>query len=180
MKRVGQLCHKCKPGYGPAVLSYELKCLKCDTAYGWLLYLLLGCLPTTLLFFVTIIFQVRITSASMNAFIFYVQCFYYGTVIYPQKFIGATEISYSTSLSFISFGCFLSLDFFRFVIPPFCISDRLTNLHVLTMEYLVALFPLFLTALAYIIIQLHARDCRVLVFDTGNFTYFLPSAVLYQ
>ena len=50
MNRVGRLCHKCKPGFGPAVLSYELKCLKCfNTSYGWLLYLLLACLPTTLL-----------------------------------------------------------------------------------------------------------------------------------
>ena len=182
MNRVGRLCHKCKPGFGPAVLSYELKCLKCfNTSYGWLLYLLLACLPTTLLLFVTIIFQVRITSASMNAFIFYVQCFYYGTVIYPQKFIGATEISYSTNLAFISFGGFLNLDFFRFIIPPFCISDTLTNLHVLTMEYLVALFPLFLTALTYIIIQLHARDCRVLVHLWRPFSVcFTPLVRRYQ
>ena len=181
MNRVGRLCHKCKTGFGPAVLSYELKCLKCDTAYGWLLYLLLACLPTTLLFFVTIIFQVRITSASMNAFVFYVQCIYYGTVIYPQKCIGATEISYSTNLAFISFGGFLNLDFFRFVIPPFCISDRLTNLYVLTMEYLVALFPLFLTALTYIIIQLHARDCRVLVYLWRPFSVcFTPLVRRYQ
>ena len=52
---------------------------------------------------------------------------------------------------------------FRFLPSQFCISDRLTNLHMLTMEYLVALFPLFLTALTYIFIQLHARDCRILV-----------------
>ena len=182
MNRVGRLCHKCKTGFGPAVLSYELKCLKCfNTSYGWLLYLLLACLPTTLLFFVTIIFQVRITSASMNAFVFYVQCFYYGTVIHPQYFIGATGISHSTNLAFFSFACFLNLDFFHFVIPPFCISDRLTNLHVLTMEYLVALFPLFLTALTYILIQLHARDCRVLVYLWRPFSVcFTPLVRRYQ
>ena len=131
--------------------------------------------------FVTIIFQVRITSASMNAFVFYVQCFYYGTVIHPQYFIGAPGISHSTNLAFFSFACFLNLDFFRFVIPPFCISDRLTNLHVLTMEYLVALFPLFLTALTYILIQLHARDCRVLVYLWRPFSVcFTPLVRRYQ
>ena len=41
------------------------------------------------------------------------------------------------------------------------------------MEYLVALFPLFLTALTYIIIQIHARDCRVLV------TLWRPFSVLF-
>ena len=163
MNRVGRMCHKCKPGYGPSVLSYEGKCLKCDTAYGWLLYLLLACLPTTLLFFIIIIFQLRITSAAMNALVFYTQCYYYGTVTY-SRFIGATGISNPSTLAFVVFGGLFNLDFFRFIIPPFCISDRLTNLHVLTMEYLVALFPLFLTALTYFLIQLHARDCRVLVY----------------
>ena len=86
----------------------------------------------------------------------------YGTVTYSQKVICATGISNPSTLAFV-FGGLLNLDFFRCIIPPFCISDTLTNLHVLTMEYLVALFPLFLTALTYILIQ-HARDCRVLVY----------------
>ena len=179
MNRVGRMCHKCKPGFGPAVLSYEVKCLKCFKAsYGWLLYLLLACLPTTLLFFVTIIFKGNITSASMNAFVFYVQVGYYGTVSYPQSFIGDAGISL---LVFVTFGGFLNLDFFPFIIPQFCISDRLTNLHVLTIEYLVALFPLFLTTLTYIIIQLHARDCRFLVFLWRPFRVcFAPLVRRYQ
>ena len=181
MNRDDRLCHRCKPGFGPAVLSYEGKCLECFTSYGWLLYLLLACLPTTLLFFVAIIFQVRITSASMNAFVFYIQCYHYGTVTFPQKFISATGISYPSTLAFVTFGGFWNLDYFRFIIPPFCISDRLTNLHVLTMEYLAALFPLFLTALTYVIIQLHARDCRVLVYLWRPFSVcFAPLARRYQ
>ena len=181
LNRDGRLCHKCKPGFGPAVLSYEGKCLKCDTSHGWLLYLLLACLPTTLLFFITITFQLRITSASMNAFIFYVQCIYYGTVTHPQTFVGATGILYSFNLAFATLGGFLNLDFFCFLIPQICISDRLTNLHVLALEYLVALFPLFLTALTYIIIQLHARDCRVLVYLWRPFSVcFAPLVSRYQ
>ena len=179
LNRVGRMCHKCKPGFGPTVPSYDGKCPECfNTSYGWLLYLLLACLPTTLLFFVTIIFQVRITSASLNAFVFYVQCIYYGTVSYPQSFIGDAGISL---LVFVTFGGFWNLDFFPFIIPQFCISDRLTSLHVLSMEYLVALFPLFLTVLTYIIIQLHARDCRVLVYLWRPFSVcFAPLVRRYQ
>ena len=182
MNRVGRLCHKCKPGFGPAVLSYDVKCFKCfNASYGWLLYLLLACLPTTLLFFVAVILKFRITSASTNALVFYIQCYYYGTVTYPQEIIGATGISYRSSLAFVTLGGIWNLDFFRFIIPPFCISDRLTNLHVLTMEYLVALFPLFLTALTYVIIQLHARDYRVLVYLWRPFSVcFAPLVRRYQ
>ena len=85
MNRVGRMCHKCKPGYGPAVLSYEGKCIKCfKTSYGWLLYPLLACLPTTLLFLITVIFQVRITTPPMSAIVFYIQCFYFSAARLPQ------------------------------------------------------------------------------------------------
>ena len=182
MNRVGQMCHKCKPGFGPAVLSYEGKCLKCSNTYGWLLYLLRACIPTTILFFVTIVFQLRvITSASMNAFVFYAQCIYYGAVTYPQIVVGTTGISYPLSRACLAFVGFWNLDFFPFIIPPFCISDRLSNLHVLTMDYFVALFPLFLTILTYIIIQIHARDCRVLVYLWKPFSVcFAPLVRRYQ
>ena len=56
-----------------------------------------------------------------------------------------------------------NLDFFRYLLPPFCASDQISPLHVVTLEYVVAFYPLLLTIIAYICIQLHARDCRVIV-----------------
>ena len=107
LNRIGQMCHKCKPGFGPAVLSYKGKCLKCSNTYGWLFYLLHACIPTTLLFFLTLIFQLKtITSASMNAFVFYVQCAYYSTVAHPQLVVGVTGISYPLTIVPIVFSGF--------------------------------------------------------------------------
>ena len=52
---------------------------------------------------------------------------------------------------------------------------------MLTLEYLVALFPLFLTVLTYVIIQLHARDCKVLVYLWRPFSVcFAPLVRRYQ
>ena len=69
--RTGLLCSSCKPELGPAVFSYTLTCLKClDSGYGWLLYMFLAIFPTTVMFLVVIICQIRITAAPMNAFIF--------------------------------------------------------------------------------------------------------------
>ena len=49
------------------------------------------------------------------------------------------------------------------------------------MDYFVALFPLFLTILTYIIIQIHARDCRVLVYLWKPFSVcFAPLVRRYQ
>ena len=55
------------------------------------------------------------------------------------------------------------MDFFRYYIPAFCIDEGMTALQIVSLEYFVAIYPLFLTALAYLLIELHDRDCRVLV-----------------
>ena len=54
-----------------------------------------------------------------------------------------------------------NLDFFRYLIPPFCATDQISPLQVVALEYTVAFYPLLLTAIAYICVQLHARDCQV-------------------
>ena len=52
MNRTGLLCAHCKSGLGPAVISYEHRCLEClDSLHGWLLYITLACFPTMLFFF---------------------------------------------------------------------------------------------------------------------------------
>ena len=46
-----------------------------------------------------------------------------------------------------------NLDFFRYLIPPFCVSDQISPLHVIALEYIVAFYPLLLTVIVYICIQ---------------------------
>ena len=43
-------------------------------------------------------------------------------------------------------------------------SDQISPLHVIALEYIVAFYPLLLTVIVYICIQLHARDCCVIVY----------------
>ncbi len=45
-----------------------------------------------------------------------------------------------------------------------CITENLSNLQVLCMDYIVAFSPLLLTVVMYISIQQHAKGCRVVVF----------------
>ena len=48
-----------------------------------------------------------------------------------------------------------NLDFFRYVIPPFCISPSLTSLQALALEYVIAIYPLVLILVAYICVKLY-------------------------
>ena len=63
----------------------------------------------------------------------------------------------------ITFYSFWNLDFLHSVIPPFCLSENITTLHALAMQYLPAFYPLLLIIVTYILIELHDRNVRVLV-----------------
>ena len=60
-----------------------------------------------------------------------------------------------------------SLDFFRYVIPPFCVNSHIKTVHALALEYLVAFYPICLT---YICRKLHDNNFRPQLYmcDYGN------------
>ena len=56
-----------------------------------------------------------------------------------------------------------SLDFFRSVFPPFCVSSHIKTSHALALEYLVAFYPIFLILITYVCIKLHDNNLRPIV-----------------
>ena len=48
-----------------------------------------------------------------------------------------------------------NLDFFRSVYPPFCLHRTLTALQVLSLDYIVAVYPMFLILITYVCVALH-------------------------
>ena len=165
LNRTGLLCSHCEAGLGPAVFSYTLPCMKClDSGYGWLLYMFLATFPNTVMFLVVIFCQIRITSAPMNAFIFACQTITATINSSPHSYTDVSKPGdHLTSLFLIAYGVW-NLDFFRYIIPPFCISSTMTSIQALSLEYIVAFYPLFLIVTLYTGIQLHASGCRVLVY----------------
>ena len=167
LNRTGVMCSQCEKGLGTTVFSYSMQCLPCmSSGLGWTLYVFLATFPTTILFLVVLIFQCRcITSGPMNACIF--ACQLTISTLNNQPSI-ANLVTTASSFSFILRVIFTiygicNLDFFRYLIPPFCVSDQISPLHVVALEYVVAFYPLFLTIIVYTCIQLHARDCLVIV-----------------
>ena len=56
LNREGELCGKCKDGYGIALYSYTLECSKCwGHGYGWALYFFLELFPITVMYFLVVI-----------------------------------------------------------------------------------------------------------------------------
>ena len=166
LNRTGPLCGKCQEGLGPAVLSYSNKCVKCfDSHYGWLVYLSAALLPTTLLCLIVIVFHVEATSPAMNSFILMCQLIVNLISIESSLFLVSPNEMYKwLSFIVISFYGMWNLDFFRSVLPPFCISSDMNTLQVVALDYVVALYPLILTAVVYYCIEFHDKGYRVFVF----------------
>ena len=168
LKREGLLCSKCKKGYGPDLYSRRSNCVRCKkkTLWMWILYLAVLLTPLTIFFIIVIIFTVRATSPPFTAFILYCQIFtnMYKMNPHPfsRMFIDNFISPYVYKLVFTVIDIW-SLDFFRHLVPPFCVSSSLSNTHVLILELLPPFYILVLIVLTYVLIELHARNVCVIV-----------------
>ena len=64
--------------------------------------------------------------------------------------------------AFSIFGIW-NLDFFRLFYTPFCLHPNATTLQVLSLDYIIAVYPLVLIILTYILVRLHYYNCRLVV-----------------
>ena len=168
LNREGTLCRKCKDGYGTALYSYTLECSKCwGHGYGWALYYFLELFPITVMYFLVVIFHIRATSSPLSALVFMSQIVVYTIRLnvplnmYIENLL--TGFPYAALKVLLILCGIWSLDFFRPVIPPFCVSHNIKTVHALALEYLVAFYPIFLILLTYVCIKLHDNNFRPVV-----------------
>ena len=185
--REGRFCGRCKEGYGLAVYSYHYtSCIPC-TDYGyknWLRYFAVALLPLTLFYFLVVVFRINITSSRLNGAVFVLQCMgsplqtrivdgYLSTVStgiyqYPKKYQALIGIPIVTSFLGI-----VNLDFFRLVYPYFCLHPKLNSLHVISLDFIVALYPFLLIFLTYLLVTLYDKNYLFVVVMWKPFKYLL-------
>ena len=103
----------------------------------------------------------------MNVFVFLCQ-FITCISILANPYVYAYYSTNLTTIHFFelavtTFYGMWNLDFFRFFIPPFCISSGMNTLHSLALEYVVATYPLLLTVVIYFCIEMYDSGVRVVV-----------------
>ena len=168
LNREGTLCEKCKDGCGIALHSYRLECGKCwGHGYGWVLYYFLELFPITVMYLLVVIFHIRATSSPLSALVFMSQIIVYTIRLnVPLHMYIENEL---TGFPYVALKVLLvlcgiwSLDFFRSVIPPFCVSSNIKTVHALALEYLVAFYPICLIIITYACIKLHDNNFRPVV-----------------
>lgn len=166
--RIGKLCTKCKPGYGPSPYAHSLKCLKCRDNYKgwlWLLYVLLELVPLTIFYLLLITFNVHATSPPFTSFILFCQLF--TKLLRDNTYINLYLRLYANNFFLYSVLTIINvwnLDLFRYIVPQFCVSSKLRDMDVLLLQLVSGMFPLLLVSLTYIGIELHARNFLPVVF----------------
>ena len=169
--REGQLCGKCKNGFAPSVYSYSLRCVKISNyRYKWIKYIGVAFGPLTIFFLFISVLHISPTSPYLHGFIFYSHIISLPmnsrliTLTYEYHHSHKDPIAFTLLKLLLSVFGFWSLDFFRLFYNPFCIHPSMTTLHALALDYVIAVYPLLLLVLTYLMIKLHSRRCRLVVF----------------
>ena len=171
--REGNLCSQCEETYGLSIANVYTKCVKCSfrEGVGWLLYFILELVPVTILFVVVISFRISIARPPMNAFVLHSQMNL--ALIYINSFRFQTPfLSIPASQVFIQLRNIIlpilgiwNLGLFNFIEEPtrFCVDSRLNHLHFYFLSCLTSIHVLLLIVVTFMLIELHARNCRLIV-----------------
>ena len=168
MNRKGLVCSECIDGFGPSVFSYGFQCTNCsDSWYGIPVYLLLEFVPITAFYLFILAFQISLTTAPMTSFVLYSQL---TSLLFETltKFRSSIEFEQRGTMYFLfklvaAFYGIWNLDFIRFLVPPFCISPRLKQLHIVSLFYISTFYPIVMIVITWACIELYSRSFRPFV-----------------
>ena len=171
MNRKGVLCSECADGFGPSVTSFKYKCTNCtDAWYGIPLFLFLEFVPITVFYVIILVFQISVTSAPMPCFILYSQLVAAAIdlTIYGENSLRRIMFAENGDLRLFikaaaAFYGIFNLDFFRLLMPPFCISRQLKSIHITFLGYISVFYPILLIFLTWLCVELHGCNFRPLV-----------------
>ena len=164
-RRQGTQCRQCIDGYGPAAFSDGVTCADCSKyKHLWILNLLFQLTMVTLTYLAVILLQIKGTASPFNIIITYGQLGLNAVIIGSRLHLKVACFTNKLFTTFIlTLVGVLNLDFFRFVIPPLCISTSLKSITVLLFDYVTAVYPIALTVFIYVGIELHDRNYRIIV-----------------
>lgn len=164
LNRKGVICSKCIDGFGPSVTSAAHTCSNCtDAWYGVPLYLCLEFVPITIFYFIVLFFRINVTTAPMVAFVFYSQIGVSTFLVMSNRYLFDTTLTYRFLNVLITFYGIWNLDFFRYIIPPFCVSPNIKPIHITFLYYVSAFYPLCLIIISWLCIHLHSRNFKPVI-----------------
>ena len=161
--RQGTLCGQCKDNHFPLAYSFNLTCVKCPhSKTNWIKYILVAFIPLTAFYFVILLFKVNIASSHLYGFVFFSQEISMAVMsrIFVLSYQSGPQNAYPIQIVGSLYGIW-NLDFFRLINFGICLET--SSLFNLTLDLLVAVYPLLLMIVTYLMIHLYDRNFRPLV-----------------
>ena len=179
--REGYMCGKCIDGYGLPVYSHDFKCVNCSkfsTGVSIVMYIIIQLVPITLFFVCAVMFHLNITSGPLLGYFIFCQMYFVSDYRGTQSifdFISNHASEYIKVLFKISqaLSQLWSLLFFKSLIPPFCISEKLSSVHIQLLTVVPAVYVVVLVITIWVLMDLHARNYKVIHFLCKPFRPFL-------
>ena len=160
--RKGLLCGECIDGFGPTADMLDMKCADCSNLSE---YYAIPLLPVTLLFFTVVLFKFSITSGPLLGHVIFCQVYllWMKQNVYLYEYI-QYHMSPSLQVVFkfsLTLSQFWNLQYVTPAVPPFCISDKLSDIHIQLLSLVPAIYPIVLLIAIFILMELHAKNCKV-------------------
>ena len=144
--RTGILCGECIEGYSVALNSPTFTCYRCENPYLGILYLLLSnIIPVTILFYIIMACNIRMTTGPIGAFLFFSQ-------IISSQYRFASDYSVKTysdealtaSSIVITIYSISNLQFFQHDVFSYCLFANAGTVDTLAFDLLLSFYPVFL------------------------------------
>ena len=162
--RTGTLCGQCETNLSLLVYSFDLKCVECpDGRKNWWKYIFAAYVPLTFFYLIVLFFKINANSSYLNGFVFYSQ-----VVSLPVccrillKSVADIPLVAKLVRVLLALYGFWNLDFFRTLLPE-TICLQTNTLQTLALDYGIAMYPLVLIIISYVMIELHDRNFRIVV-----------------
>jgi uncharacterized membrane protein (Fun14 family) len=161
LNRTGRLCGRCLPDHYPLAYSYQINCIRCpNIRWNWGRYIMAAYLPLTLFYLIILFLKINTTSSHFFAFVYYCQMLSLPALA-REMFLGKyrTTPEYTALQSYISLYGIWNMDFFRPFYSDLCLGIGI--LPTLALDYAIAVYPLLLMIISYLLIVLYDRNYRV-------------------
>ena len=149
-RRTGLLCGRCIEGYSVMMNSPTSSCHKCDKVYLGILYLILSyILPVSVLFYIIMSYNIRMTTGLISAYLFFSQIIGNHHYYFPVK----TGTNLSNIISGIIGVIYRmsSLDFFENDVFSYCLFSNAGTIDILAFKLLLSFYPILLVLIYFIL-----------------------------
>ncbi|CAI8026068.1 hypothetical protein GBAR_LOCUS15031, partial [Geodia barretti] len=122
----------------------------------------------------------KLTSGPLLGYVLFCQVnvIYFGQGIYVYGYIiSNVSSSLRVLLTFSVTMCqFWNLQFFTTILPPFCIGDNVTGIQAHMLNFIPAIYPFVLVIISCILMELHARNVKMIGILSKPFTIIFRKA----